>query len=203
MVRNLISWILTWASTPYGPWALFFLSFAESSFFFIPPDFLLIALALPNPSAAITLAAITTLGSVLGGMLGYFIGLKGERSILEKFVSHEKIRTVHNYFQRYEAWAIFISGFTPIPYQVFTIGAGLFYIDFKKFVLFSILGRGTRFFTIGLLIFFFGEEAKHFISKYFNLFSILFVVLLVLGFYLLRRLHFSKKEEQKGSCRSK
>lgn len=198
MLRKLIDWTVAWAATPYGPWALFFLAFAESSFFPIPPDILLIALALLNPSAAITLAAITTLGSVLGGMFGYLIGLKGGQPILKKFVSQEKIKTVHSYFEKYEAWAIFIAGFTPIPYKVFTIAAGVFYIDFKKFVLFSALGRGTRFFAVGTLLFFFGEEVKHLISKYLDLFSIFLIVLLLLGFYLLRHIPSLKKEEQEN-----
>lgn len=181
-----------WATTPYGHLALFILAFAESSFFPIPPDVLLIALGLIKPSSALWLSAITTIGSVLGGMIGYFIGIKGGKPILERLVKKEKIILVHNYFERYEAWAIFIAAFTPIPYKVFTIAGGVFYINFKKFVLASICGRGGRFFIVGTLIMFFGEQIKYLISKYFDIFSVVFVVLLILGFYCLRHIPMKK-----------
>jgi membrane protein YqaA with SNARE-associated domain len=191
-LKGLIDWTLHWANTPYGPLALFVIAFAESSFFPVPPDILLITLGLIKPSFALYLAAITTIGSVLGGMFGYFIGIKGGKPILERLVKKEKILIVHNYFEKYEAWAIFIAGFTPIPYKVFTIAAGVFYIDFKRFVLASILGRGGRFFIVATLIMFFGDQIKSLISKYFNIFSIIFVVLLILGFYCLRHIPIKK-----------
>ncbi|MBL7069418.1 MAG: DedA family protein [Candidatus Omnitrophica bacterium] len=171
---------------PMGPAGLFLLSFAESSFFPVPPDILLIALALISPESSFYLALITTVGSVLGAIFGYFIGLKGGRVLLEKFVSQDKISLIHNYFNRYEAWAIGIAGFTPIPYKLFTISAGVFYINFLKFVLVSILSRGTRFFLVGGAIFVFGPTIKLYIDKYFNLFSIIFVILIVLGFLFIR-----------------
>lgn len=195
-MKELIDWTLHWANTPYGPWALFVLAFAESSFFPIPPDVLLISLGLLNPANSLWLATITTVGSVLGGMFGYFIGLKGGKPILGKLVKEEKITLVHNYFEKYNAWAIFIAAFTPIPYKVFTIAAGVFYIDFKRFVIASILGRGGRFFIVAILLMFFGEQIKHFIGKYFNLFSIAFVVLLILGFYLLKHIPIKKRMEE-------
>lgn len=193
MLNGLVDWTIAWAKTPYGPWALFLLAFAESSFFPIPPDVLQIALTLTEPSAAFYLAAITTIGSVLGGMFGYLVGLKGGLPILKRFVAEKKIRLVHDYFSRYEAWAIFIAGFTPIPYKVFTIAAGVFSIDFKIFVLASILGRGARFFIVATLLFFFGREISSLIGKYFNLFSIAFVILVIIGFYALRHLPALKK----------
>lgn len=170
---------------PYGPLGLFVLAFSESSFFPIPPDLLLIALALANPKTSFYLAAITTAGSVLGAIFGYFIGLKGGRPLLRRFVSEEKIRMVHNYFAKYDVWAIGIAGFTPIPYKVFTIAGGVFYIDFVRFVLVSILSRGARFFLVGTFLYFFGARAKVYIDEYFNLFSIAFVVLLIMGFYII------------------
>lgn len=167
---------------PMGPMGLFILSFAESSFFPVPPDILLIALALIKPETSFYLAAITTAGSVLGAIFGYYIGLKGGRPILEKFVSKEKISLVHNYFNKYEAWAIGIAGFTPIPFKVFTISGGVFYINFTRFIIASILSRGARFFLVATAIFFFGSTIKFYIEKYFNLFSIAMVVLVILGF---------------------
>jgi len=167
---------------PLGPAGLFLLSFAESSFFPVPPDMLLIALALITPESSFYLALITTIGSVLGAIFGYFIGLKGGRVLLEKFVSKDKISLIHSYFNRYEAWAIGIAGFTPIPYKLFTISAGVFYINFFKFVLVSILSRGGRFFLVGGAVYIFGPTIKLYIDKYFNLFSVIFVILIILGF---------------------
>lgn len=192
MLEGLIKWTVHWAHTPYGPWALFILAFAESSFFPIPPDLLLIALAVISPENSLWYAFICTVGSVLGGMFGYLIGLKGGRPVLERFVSAEKIKLVHNYFEKYEAWAIAISAFTPIPYKIFTISAGVFYINFKIFVLASLLGRAGRFFIVGALIRLFGAQIKEFIKNYFNIISIAFVVLLILGFYAMKFIKIKK-----------
>lgn len=185
MLKSMIKWTLD-KFLPYGPWGLFVLSFCESSFFPVPPDILLIALALINPKTSFVLAAITTIGSVLGAMFGYFIGLKGGRPILKKLVSEEKISVIHKYFEKYEAWAIGIAGFTPIPYKVFTIAGGVFYINFFRFIVASIISRGARFFLVGTVIYFFGDIAKIYISKYFNIISIAFVLLLFLGFWVVR-----------------
>ena len=183
---------------PMGPWGLFLLAFAESSFFPVPPDVLLIALALMSPEMSFSLAAICTLGSVLGAAFGYFIGIKGGRPLLERLVSHEKISLVHDYFNKYEAWAIGIAGFTPIPYKIFTISAGVFYINFTRFMLISILSRGGRFFLVGGVIYFFGPTIKVYIDKYFNIFSIGIVVLVVLGFVVLKFMakHHAKKAKE-------
>lgn len=184
----LVDWTLAWANSSYSYLALFLLAFAESSFFPVPPDLLLIALALINPGLSLILAAICTIGSVLGGMFGYLIGLAGGRPILEKFVSGPKIKIVGDCFQKYEAWAIGIAAFTPVPYKVFTIAGGVFHINFLKFVYVSVLGRGGRFFLVAAMITLFGERIKQLMEKYFDIFSIIFVVLLIGGFYVFRKL---------------
>ena len=119
--KQLYDWMLSWADSPYGVPALFGLALAESSFFPLPPDVLLIALALGNPVNAWWFATVATVGSVLGGALGYGIGLYGGRPVLKKIMGQERVDVVHDYFQRYESWAILIAGFTPIPYKIFTI----------------------------------------------------------------------------------
>lgn len=181
---------------PMGAYGLFVLAFIESSFFPIPPDILLIALSLAAPEKALFLAFVCTLGSTLGGMLGYGIGYVGEHAILEKFVSHNRIEKIHDMFNRYEAWAIGIAGFTPIPYKVFTIAAGVFYINFKKFILVSFLSRGARFFLEAVLIFYFGKFIVNFLNKYFDIISITAVMLLIpcyLAYKRLKRKNASKK----------
>lgn len=196
MIHSLIEWTIHWGQTDYGTYALFLIAFAESSFFPIPPDILLVGLSILNPQIAMFYATVCTIGSAGGGAFGYLLGLKGGRPVLERFFSHEKITLVHNYFEKYEAWAIGIAAFTPIPYKVFTIAAGVFYINFRKFVLVSLLGRGGRFFIVAGLIQLFGAEIKHLIENYFELFTIIFIALLISGFMLLKKLsvHGLRKE---------
>jgi membrane protein YqaA with SNARE-associated domain len=186
LVKQLYDWMLSWADSPYGVPALFCLAFAESSFFPLPPDVLLIALALGNPGNAWLYATVATVGSVLGGAFGYGIGWYGGRPVLKKIMGQERVDVVHNYFQRYEAWAILIAGFTPIPYKIFTIGAGAFFVDFKTFMMASVVSRGARFFLVAGAIQLFGPWIKEMIEKYFNLFSIGFIVLLGLGFWIVK-----------------
>ncbi len=190
MLRALYDWVLHWAETPYGSWALTALAFTESSFFPIPPDALLIALALSVPAKAFWYALICSGSSVLGGMLGYLIGLflmglVGNR-ILSFYGAMDKFEWVKSYYLRYDAWAVGVAGFTPIPYKLFTIAAGACRIDFKVFLLASAISRSARFFLVAALIYQFGEPIKIFIDHYFNLLSILFVGLLILGFIAMR-----------------
>jgi len=183
----LYAWMLGWADSPYGGVALFGLAFAESSFFPIPPDVLLIAMGLSHPENSLVYAAICTAGSVCGGMFGYGIGRVGGKPLLDRFVSPEKTTRIHNYFERYEAWAIGIAGFTPVPYKVFTISAGAFWINFPRFVLVSFLSRGARFVIVGGLIALYGEAVRHLIERYFNVLTVAFVILLLGGFWLTHR----------------
>ena len=188
--RRAYEWVLHWAYTPYGPLALFFLAVAESSFFPIPPDVLLIALAIGATAKSFKFASICTIGSVLGGMIGYFIGMLFFEligiKILDFYGILDKFAMVKEMYLRHDVWFIGFAGFTPIPYKVFTIAAGTFGMNFPVFVVVSALSRGARFFIVSALIWKFGEEIKSFIDKYFNFLSILFIVLLVLGFIVIK-----------------
>ena len=113
--KQLYDWMLSWADSPYGVPALFGLALAESSFFPLPPDVLLIALTLGNPGNGWWYATVATVGSVVGGALGYGIGWYGGRPVVKKLMGQDRMDLVHQYFQRYEGWAILIAGFTPIP----------------------------------------------------------------------------------------
>ncbi|HEB74757.1 MAG TPA: DedA family protein [Nitrospirae bacterium] len=189
MVRRLYDWVLHWAETPYGVPALFLLAAAESSFFPVPPDVLLIALSLSLRRRAFYYAAVCTVGSVAGGALGFFIGMKFwaiGKGILFHYVSMETFETVKAYFRDYEAWAIAIAGFTPIPYKVFTISAGFFQVDFTVFMVVSFFSRGARFFLVGGLIYLFGRQIRDFIDRYFNLLTYGFTAAVVGGFILLK-----------------
>lgn len=196
-IHWLKDWVLMWANTPYAMIALFLIAFAESSFFPIPPDLLLIAMAVSNPKMALVYALICLVGSTTGGMFGYLIGLKFGKPALRLLVNDEKINQVHEYFQKYEEWAIGIAGFTPVPYKVFSIGAGVFFVDFKKFVLVTILSRGARFFMVGTAIMIFGVQIKGFIDKYFDKLTLAFTILLLGGFAAMKFIKIppSKKKE--------
>lgn len=185
-LRDLALWVAHWANTPFGPLALFSIAFAESSFFPIPPDVLLIALALLNPEKAMFYALICSVGSVLGAVFGYILGLKGGRPLLMKLFSFEKVAMVEAYYKKYDVWAVGIAGFTPIPYKVFTISAGVFDLDVKRFVLVSIVSRSARFFIVAGFIALFGPTIKPLLVEYFNLITIIFVILLFGGFYVIR-----------------
>ena len=190
MFRRLYDWVLSWAETPYGSWALFLLAFSESSFFPVPPDVLLIALAVAIPNKSFKYALICSIGSVLGGCFGYLIGWKfmalvGNR-IVELYGLTPKVETIEILYNKYDAWAVGIAGFTPIPYKVFTISAGAFKINFLVFVIASFVSRSARFFLVGWLIFTFGPQIQRFIDKYFNLLATIFTVLLVTGFILIK-----------------
>jgi membrane protein YqaA with SNARE-associated domain len=183
----LLHWVEAWAQHPYGAWALFLIAFAESSFFPIPPDVLLIPLCLGDPSRALWFATLCSLGSVLGGIAGYAIGFYGGRPLVYKLFPDERVRAVERYYDRYNAWAIGIAGLTPLPYKIFTISGGACAIDFKVFVVASVISRSIRFFAVATLIYFFGEPIQAFIDEYLDLLSIAFVVLLLGGFWLVGR----------------
>lgn len=189
-IRRLYDWVLHWAHTPYGIPALFLLAFAESSFFPLPPDILLLALCLSLPARSYRFALLTTIGSVVGGMVGYLIGYTLWGATSEFFYlyvpgfSPSGFIRIQELFSSYDFWVIFTAGFTPVPYKIFTIGAGVFKINFPLFVLTSVISRGLRFFILAWLVHRFGEKVKAGIDKYFNLLTLAFMILLLGGFLL-------------------
>lgn len=188
-LKRLYNWVLSWANTPYGTPALFLLAFTEASFFPVPPDVLLISLGLSEPKNAFYYATICTLGSVLGGIFGYFLGLNFwelAKNILFFYIDYDKFIMVKDYFIKYEAWAIGIAGFTPIPYKVFTILAGFFQSNFLIFVFMSVISRGARFFILSSLIYKFGFPIRTFIDKYFNLLTWIVIVFFIILFLLVK-----------------
>ncbi|MCE2485156.1 MAG: DedA family protein [Desulfurellaceae bacterium] len=189
MLRRVYDWVLGWADHRYGGLALLLLAFAESSVFPIPPDVLLMALALGKPGAAFRFALICSVGSVAGGLAGYLIGwllMDGlGRPIIELYNARAAYAEVEQRFVAHGGWAVAIAGFTPIPYKVFTIAAGATQLSLSSFVLASVVSRSARFFLISGLIYYYGPTIKVFIDKYFNILTIVFTVLVLLGFVLL------------------
>lgn len=199
-VRKLYDWVLHWAETPYGPLALFLIAFAESSFFPIPPDALLIALVLGSRTKAFQFAGMTMLGSVIGGTAGYAIGyyawwatpgveFTGLALFFFDFIPgfhQEQFFEIQKQFVEYDFWIIFTAGFTPIPYKIFTIASGAFDISFIMFLIASAVSRGARFFIVAGLLYLYGEKIKAFIDKYFDWVAIAFTVLLIGGFIVIK-----------------
>ena len=189
-LRRLYDWVLSFAHKPHGLIALFLFAFAEASFFPIPPDVLLIALALGAPRRAILFAFVCTVGSLAGAVLGYTIGLwfyqTLGKSIIEIYGAQNSYLEIKALYQDWDAIAVAIGGFTPLPYKVFTIAAGAFRIEFSTFMLASAVSRGARFLLIGALVFWFGSEVRQFIDRYFGWLTFLLAVLMVSGFFLLK-----------------
>jgi undecaprenyl-diphosphatase len=158
---------------PLGEAGLFIIAFVESSVFPIPPDIVLIPLVLFTPSLGLYYAAISTIGSVVGGIAGYYIGLKGGRPLARKLFSESKINRVESYFEKYGAWAVLIAAFTPIPYKVFTIASGIVKLDLKRFTVASIIGRGARFFAEAIVIMVWGEQLLQFLLEYFEIITLI------------------------------
>ncbi len=191
-VRRLYDWLLRWAETPYGWVALVLLAFAESSFFPVPPDVLLIALAIALPRRALLYAGSATLASVVGGVCGYGIGLGLMETIGWKIVrfyhAEELFTRLFATFNQYSFWAVLSAALTPIPYKIFTIAAGAAQSSLLSFILASIIGRGLRFFAVATLLYVWGARVRELIDEYFNLATFVFLILLLGGFLVLKYL---------------
>ncbi|MBQ5753889.1 MAG: DedA family protein [Alistipes sp.] len=199
IVRKLYDWVLSWSESRWGALALFVLAFAESSFFPIPPDVLLIALCIGATAKSFRFAAICLAGSVIGAMAGYAIGHfawqtpSGEFTALANFFYEhvftlEQFNEVKALYDQYNFWIVFTAGFTPLPYKLITISGGLFNINLPMFIIASVVSRGMRFFLVAALIWKFGAPIKSFIEKYFNILAVAFTVLLIGMFWLVGKI---------------
>lgn len=186
---SLVSWTVRHAEGKYAKRWLFGVAFAESSFFPIPPDVLLVAiLATKERIRAVYYATITTVGSVLGGLVGYAIGYFFFQTVGTWLVStyhlESQMLVVQKLFADNAFFAIFTAAFTPIPYKLFTISAGLFAINIPVFIIASILGRGMRFFAVALVMKYLSEHVIRIFYKYFNIATLVFVAILGVLLYI-------------------
>lgn len=192
LLRKLYEWVLTLAHKKYASLALFFIAFSESSFFPIPPDVLQIALSVSKPKKSFFYSLLSSIGSVLGGIFGYFIGFflfdTVGKFIIDILNYQTQFDAVGNLYKSYAFLAILTAAFTPIPYKVFTIAAGFWQIGLIPLITASIIGRSARFFLVATLFYFFGSKIKDFIDKYFNLLTIIFIILLISGFVAIKYL---------------
>lgn len=167
LLTELAHWTDGFAQSDWASVLLFLLAFSESIFFPIPPDPLLIAIGIAKPGSAIWLAGLVTAGSVAGALVGHTLGNRLGRPVLNRFVSDHRLGPAESLFEKFGVWAIIIAAFTPIPYKVFAILAGVMKLPIRPFLLASLIGRGARFFLIGVLIFVFGESIQSFFDDYF------------------------------------
>ena len=198
-IRSLYNWVLSLADSKNGEKSLGVISFTEAIFFPIPPDILLIPLCLGNRSKAFRFFTVCSVLSILGGIAGYFIGTKiwwsgaNEFSAIAQWFfeyipgfSESIFYSIKSKYELYDFWIIFTAGFTPIPFKIFTISAGAFNVSFIMFVIASAISRSLRFLIVSALIYKFGQPVKELIDKYFNLLSVIFTILLIGGFLLIK-----------------
>ncbi|PID32813.1 hypothetical protein CR956_00515 [Candidatus Saccharibacteria bacterium] len=191
-MRKTYNWVVGWSEKKSAERALAALSFAESSFFPIPPDPLLIAMVTAQPKKWLRLAVITTGASVVGGMLGYFIGSSLIEAALPTITNlgyKEAYETAVKWFENWGVWAVLIAGFTPVPYKIFTIAGGAAHMALLPFFIGSIVGRGGRFFLVSYLMQQFGRRYKDKIEKYIDILGFAFIGLIIAGVLVLKFVH--------------
>ena len=190
MIKAVYNWTIKLSATRYALWALAIVAFAESSFFPIPPDILLIPLIISKPKNAYLIAFIAMAASVFGGGLGYYIGLKLYETvgiiIINFYHAQQLFLDFQTQFNKYGAAAVLFAGVTPFPYKIITISSGIAGMPIYQFFIFSIIARGARFFIIAILLRLYGEPIRNFIERHLNLLFIAFMVLLVFGFLLIK-----------------
>ena len=169
-------WVEGFAETDWAILVLIAGTFLESLISPIPPDPLLIAMSVLQPSLAIYFALVATIASVLGALLGHWIGKKYGRLVLRKFVSEDKILVGEKLFDKYGVWAVLLAAITPIPYKVFAILAGVLKLDVKRFLIASIIGRGIRYLSFGIVLYFFGEDIRVLMEDYFDNLTLLIII---------------------------
>jgi membrane protein YqaA with SNARE-associated domain len=192
MLRRLYLRTLALAASPRAPWWLAVIAFAEASFFPIPPDALLIPMALARPDRAWRLALICTVASVAGGALGYYIGYavfdQLARPLINFYGYGPRFAAFQAMYAQYGVWIILIKGLTPIPYKIVTIASGAARFDFAVFMVASAVTRGARFFAVAALLRFFGASVRDFIERRLTLVTSLLAAGVVGGFLVLRLL---------------
>ncbi len=190
LIRRLYDWTVGWANRPGGTWALFAIAFAESSFFPVPPDVLLIALCVGAPRSSFRFALVCSVGSILGGMVGWAIGAGAwhlARPIFIPWVfSQATFDHVQALYRDNAFLAILTAAFTPIPYKVFTVAAGVFDVSILTLVAASMIGRSARFFGVATVLYLFGTQVRTLIERYFDLFTWALLALGIAGFLAIR-----------------
>ena len=190
LVRGIYNWMIKMSSSEYAMFALFAIAFIESSIFPIPPDIMIIPMVLAVPHKAWKIAGLATIASVLGGYFGYAIGFLGYELIAEPLLEFygyiDKFDEFQQYYHKWDVWIVFFGGITPFPYKIITIASGALDLNLWVFGIASVFARGIRFFIIAWLLKKYGSPIRHFIEKHLGLLTILFFVLLLGSFMLVK-----------------
>lgn len=190
IIHNIYDYMLKLSASKNAMFFLFLVAFAESSFFPIPPDVMIIPMVLAIPKNAYKIAGLATLASVIGGYFGYLIGAVFFDLIAEPIINMynamAKFKEFEGYYHEYGAWIVFGAGITPFPYKIITIASGAVGLDLLVFTIASVLARGIRFYFVAWILKKYGDPMKDFIEKNLGWLSVLFLVLLIGGFYLLK-----------------
>ena len=181
ILSELTSWVEGFAESDWSFLALALLSFSEAIFFPVPPDPLLIGISVIRPEAALWLAAIATISSVGGALVGHWLGGRLGAPLLHKFVSTHHVESAERMFVKYGSWAVALAAFTPIPYKVFAVTAGALRHNLRSFILASLIGRGARFFLLGSLLFVYGESIEQFIGDHFQTLTLAIAAAVIAG----------------------
>lgn len=190
-LRRLYDWTLRQAEHQHARWVLLSVSFAEASFFPLPPDILLLPMVLARRAMAFSLAGICTVGSVIGGLLGYAIGAllmdTVGQWVMQTYHLEKAFQTFHEQFNHYGVWVILAKGLTPIPFKLVTIASGAAHFDLGLFVLSAALTRGARFYLVAWLGKAFGDPIKIFVERYLNWVALGVLALIIIGFVVVLR----------------
>jgi membrane protein YqaA with SNARE-associated domain len=190
LFTSIYNWTLKWAEHKFAPSILALLTFAESVFFPIPPDVLLAPMVLAKPEKAWRFASLTTISSILGGSVGYFLGYwmfePWIQPLITNFGYQERFDVAMSWFGEWGVWVVFIAGFSPIPYKLFTVSAGFLQMAFLPFLLASAIGRGLRFFLVAGLIKLGGSTMEKNLRKWVDVLGWLFVALIIIIYFILR-----------------
>ena len=181
LLHDLADWVVRFATSDWAIIVLGVTSFFESIFFPIPPDPLLVGIAILQPHLAVWLGVLVTVTSVAGAVVGHWLGQRLGRPLLYRLFAEKKVQPVEDTFKRYGMLAIVVAAFTPLPYKLFAISAGALDLDRRTFVIASLVGRGTRFITLGALVYFYGESIEKFIAENFEAITVGVSLALIVG----------------------
>jgi len=180
LLTDLTTWVEGFYNSPYAALVLGINALIEAIFFPVIPDVLLISISILKPESAIWMALITVIGSIIGAAIGYYISKLIGTRLIYRFINKKHLTLAYNLFQKYGIWVILIAAFTPLPFKLFVLAAGFFQYNFKQFIIASIIGRSTRFISLGLLLYFAGDSIRSFISNRFEILTVTFSIFLIL-----------------------
>lgn len=193
MLRKSYNWILSYANQPQAIWVLAMISFAESSFFPLPPDPLLIAMIVANRKNAWRIATLCTVSSVVGGIVGYYIGAGLYETIGSWIVMtyglEESFKNLQHEFLEWGFWIVALKGLTPIPYKIVTIASGVAGLNMTTFIVASIIARGFRFFMLAGLLWYYGPSIKNYIDRNLTLVTVVGLLTLIVGFVIVKYIY--------------